>query len=305
MTDDLKARVFNIERCSTEDGDGIRTVVFFKGCHLRCKWCANPESQDIKKELMFLENLCSGCSKCIETCPLNAIEFNENFGYLTDNSKCNICKKCINGCLSNSRVLMGEDYSSKELFKEILKDKKYFLMSNGGITFSGGEPLIYSKFIKEISSMLKNEGIGTLIETCGYIKRENLVDILDCTDTIYFDIKHMDSPTHKELTGRENELILSNLEFLNENFKGKLVVRYAVIPNHNDKHEDIVSFLTYINELKNIKNIHFLPYHRLGATKYKGLGRVYPLDGTSPLKVSDLEYLFKYQDKCEFTIKIL
>lgn len=291
-----KARVFNIERFATEDGEGIRTVVFLKGCALRCKWCANPESQDFKKEILFKKAPCTNCGKCMEICNQKAIELVEGFGYITNINLCNYCEKCIDNCVNNARSLLGKDMDSEELIKEVLKDNEYYQMSGGGITFSGGEPLFYSKFIKECSMKLKKYNITTLIETCGHIDIENIKEVYEHVDYIFYDIKHMNSEKHKELTGEDNKLIINNLIWLSSNYRGKLSVRYPYIPNCNDDINSIKQFLDFIQTLDNIEEVVFLPYHRLGMPKYEGLGRKYEMGDMKSLKTSDLKsisHLFK------------
>ncbi len=298
------ANVFNIERFATEDGPGIRTLVFLKGCALRCKWCANPESQLFEKEIMFNSNACIGCGKCIESCELNAVEYIEDFGFITDNKKCNQCMKCVDNCYQNARTLMGKEYTVDELVEEVLKDEEYFKTSNGGVTFSGGEPLFYAEFIEEFSKRMKDRGISVLIETCGHIPLENIKLCVPYVDMIFYDFKHIDSQKHKEFTGAGNEKILYNLCWLNDNFKGELSVRYPYIPGCNDEKEDIEGFLEYVSRLKNIKEVWFLPYHRLGLPKYQGLGRKYEMDDMESLKIKDIEFLKEYQQKYNIVIRI-
>ncbi len=298
------ARIFNIERFATEDGNGIRTVVFLKGCRLNCKWCANPESQSFNKQIMFNANACTACEKCINICPQNAIQKLDGFGYITDKFKCTLCLKCIEACYHNARSVMGEDFTIDELLLELLKDKEYYEMSGGGITFSGGEPLIYSDFISEITQKLHENNINVLVETCGYIQKENLQKASKYVDEFFFDIKQMDSLKHKELCGEENTIILENLKWLNDNFKGQISVRYPFIPNCNDDENDIEAFLKFVSTLHNVKEVWFLPYHRLGIPKYQGLGRIYEMGNMKSLKFKDITYLKKYQNKYCFKIRI-
>ncbi|MEG2769494.1 MAG: glycyl-radical enzyme activating protein, partial [Oscillospiraceae bacterium] len=192
-------------------------------------------------------------------CPQNAIEKIEGFGFITNYEKCHHCKKCIDDCFANARTLLGEDYTPERLVAELLKDKEYFAMSGGGVTFSGGEPLLYASFIKEVSKALKSVNIPVLIETCGFVERKNFEEVLPYVDTFFYDIKHMDTQTHEKLTGAGNELILDNLQWLCENFKGKISVRYPYIPPCNDDLPSIKKFLDYINKLKVVKEVWFLP----------------------------------------------
>lgn len=297
-------KVFNIERFGIADGPGIRTVIFLKGCYLNCKWCANPESQSFKSEVLVKNNICISCEKCLNSCPVSAIEFKSGFGYITDNDKCTQCDKCIEICPVGARELVGKYYSERELIEQILKDKQYYLNSKGGVTFTGGEPLVNSKAIKNIAQILKKENINTLVETCGYVSTKNIIEVSSVIDYIFFDIKQMDREKHKALTGHSNDLILKNLDWLSENFKGELSVRYPYIPGCNDSIEDINKFFEYIKDKKNIKEIVFLPYHRLGLPKYLGLGRVYEMGDLESLKVAQLSYLKDVAKNFDLKIKI-
>lgn len=298
------ATVFNIERFATEDGPGIRTVVFLKGCALRCKWCANPESQSFQRQMMFNSNICIGCGKCVDVCPNKAVKYDKEFGFITDHDLCKFCMACADNCYQNARTIMGTEYTVDELLKEVLKDETYYKMSHGGITFSGGEPFFHHEFIAEFASRLKEKDIPVLVETCGYVPLENIQHCADLVDEIFYDFKHINSEKHKELTGAGNEKILYNLQWLNSNFKGDLSVRYPYIPGCNDAKEDIEGFLDYVSRLDKVKEVWFLPYHRLGIPKYIGLGRIYEMGNMESLKMKDIAFLKDYQDKYNIKIKI-
>ncbi|ODM27434.1 glycyl-radical enzyme activating protein family [Clostridium sp. Bc-iso-3] len=299
-----RATVFEIERYGIEDGPGIRTVVFLKGCALRCKWCANPESQLFEKQIMFKSNLCKNCRKCLEVCPRKCIEDMEGYGYITTGKECNQCGACVDNCYVNARSIVGIDYTVDEVIKEVLKDEQYYKMSGGGVTFSGGEPFFHYEFINECASELKKYGISILIETCGHVPLKNIQVCSENIDYIFFDIKHMDTNKHKTLTGVGNELILENLLWLNNNFMGELSVRYPYIPGCNDDRQDIETFLDYISKLKNVKQVYFLPYHKLGISKYQGLGRKYEMPDMSSLKFTEIQFLKDYEKKYNVAIKV-
>ena len=296
--------VFQIERYGTEDGPGIRTVIFLKGCALRCKWCANPESQLFEKQILFNGEVCVHCNKCIDICPKQCIEHLEGYGYITTGKECLQCGACIDNCYVNARSIVGADYTVDEIIKEILKDELYYKESGGGVTFTGGEPFFHYEFINECAGELKRYGIPVLVETCGHIPLKNIQACLENIETIFFDVKHMDSDLHKRFTGMGNELILENLEWLNHYFEGSLSVRYPYIPGYNDGKLEIESFLEYISKLKHVGEVWFLPYHRLGIPKYKGLGRIYEMPDMESLKYKDISFLKDYEKKYDVTIKI-
>ena len=296
--------VFNIERFATEDGRGIRTVIFLKGCSLRCRWCANPESQRAGAEVLVKTNVCINCARCSVLCPEKAISYMEGYGFITDQSKCRQCGVCIRECYADAREMMGRKYSEEELLTEILKDRQYYGMSGGGVTFSGGEPLYYSEIIGAVGEQMHRRGYNTLVETCGHVPQKALEDINGRVDYIYYDFKQIDPEKHKELTGVDNTLILSNLEWLCGHYSGELSVRYPYIPGCNDDETSINGFFEYIKSLSHISEIVFLPYHRLGLPKYQGLGRAYEMGNMPSLKKADLLFLVQRAEKYSLKIKI-
>lgn len=300
----VSGKIFDIERFATEDGPGIRTVIFLKGCVLRCKWCANPESQSFKPEIMYTVRSCKQCGRCIQICPQKAISSHKEYGLVTDKYKCTMCNLCVDNCYYNARKQVGIKYTVEEIIQEILKDEEYYKTSQGGVTFSGGEPFWQDEFIGDISKKLKQLGISVLVETCGHVPLENIQRCIPHIDYIYYDIKHMDSNKHRELTGFSNELIIRNLKWLDRNFKGELTVRYPYIPGCNDKDEDIREFLKFANTLEHVKEVEFLPYHRLGLLKYEGLAREYAMKEIKTLKKADLAYLLDFKEKGEKIVKI-
>jgi len=299
-----KANVFNIERGSSEDGPGIRTVVFLKGCSLRCRWCANPESQSMRPEILYIANVCVHCGACEEICPTHSISLRDGFGYISDADSCTLCGACIDRCYADARRLQGREYTSQELADELLKDAQYFRKSGGGVTFSGGEPLLHAEFLCETTALLKRESISCLVETCGFAPQENLRRVADCVDAFFYDFKHADSEIHRQLTGQSNELILKNLEWLEQNFTGSLSIRYPYIPGCNDSKEAVCAFFEYIRSFQNVKEIVFLPYHRLGLPKYVGLGRIYAMGDMKSLKREALNPILDWAEAYGLSVKI-
>ena len=295
--------VFNIERYSTEDGPGIRTVVFLKGCPLRCDWCSNPESQSDRPEILYFYNKCTFCGRCITQCPQNAIGFHEDFGLFTDPDKCNVCGICADICYYSAREVSGKKMTASEIPESVKKDKMYYNMSGGGVTISGGEPLLQPNFLKAILDRLKKEGIHTAVETTLFAPKDIIRQALESVDLVFADLKHIDSSIHKSWTGVENKNILDNIRFLDELNK-PFIIRVPLICGFNDDDETQKRIYEWASELKNLQWIEILPYHRLGEYKYKGLGRDYKLKDLLPVKKDSLRYLTEMGSKLGVKVKI-
>lgn len=298
------ARVLNIERYSTEDGPGIRTTVFLKGCALRCKWCSNPESQSFHQEILLNPVRCIGCGRCEKLCNYDAITYSESFGMVTDSAKCSLCLDCIDNCYADARSLQGKDMVPADLMGILNRDAEYYTRSGGGITFSGGEPVFYADFIEECTKEIHKRGWSVLIETCGHVDPEKMKTVSSCADIIYYDFKQCDPVRHKLCTGEDNHMILENLRWLDKNFKGEICLRYPYIPGWNDAKEDIEGFLRFAQGLEAVRNIVFLPFHRLGLDKYQGLGRHYELGNMESLKVKDILFLKEYESVFDLKIEV-
>lgn len=299
-----RGRVFNIERCATADGPGIRTTVFLKGCGLRCRWCCNPESQSFRKEIMLKHVKCVQCGRCVRVCPAGAIAYREPYGMISDPEQCNHCGKCVEACYMDARLLQGQDYNPADLMKILERDESYYRKSGGGITFSGGEPLNYPDFIRDCAKLIHERGWTVLIETCGYTDTRNYEEVADDVDIIYCDFKHWDENRHRELTGASNRRIIQNIRWLDRHFKGKLVLRYPYIPGCNAEEEDVRKFLEFASGLPSVHEVGFLPFHRLGTDKYQGLGKEYEMGSMESLRIRDLDFLKEYEDRYQLRIRI-
>ena len=281
-----KAVITNIQGYSIHDGPGIRTVVFTKGCPLRCRWCANPENLSGKPQVGFISKLCTGCQRCIKNCEEGAISAT---GYRIIRDKCASCGKCADGCFYGALVKYGEEQTAEDVFQKVRRDKMFYDESGGGVTVSGGEPLMHPKFVRELFEMCRGEGIHTLIETCGYAEPYALSEVLPVTDMFYFDLKHMDDKIHREYTGCSNGKILDNGRYIAEN-GGNVLFRQPLIPGVNDTDRNIAATADYIRELGFEKSgIQLMPYHRAGKTKYEALGMPYEMEGTEIMSASELE----------------
>lgn len=279
--------IFNIQRFSLHDGPGIRTTVFLKGCPLSCRWCANPESINPDPEIMTYDMKCIKCRGCVEACPSGAITVDGNIRRI-DRSKCNLCLKCTSVCPTGAIEKTGKYVSPEEALKEIEKDKPFYQNSGGGVTFSGGEPLAQWQFLLEVCKQCKERNISTILDTTGCASWEVMERILEYTDLVLYDIKHLDPLKHIEGTGVDNELILNN--FKKTACKVRTWLRVPVIPNYNDS-------ATYMSKLGEfcagvgIEKISLLPYHTWGEHKYERLGKVYALRGIESLLPESLEGL--------------
>ena len=280
MRDDymnITAPVFNIQTYSIHDGPGIRVTVFVKGCPLRCLWCANPESNLAKSQLMFYTSKCTGCGLCIDKCPNKAIllkiDGNSAKSY-TDRSRCVDCGACVEACPAEARELAGKDMTVREVLDKILKDKLFLDSSGGGMTLSGGECLMYPDFAEALFYASKQEGLTTAIETCSFASRQVVDQVFRYVDICLLDVKHMDSETHKKLTGVPNEPILDNIRHVYHDLHKDVTIRVPTIPGYNDSPENIAATARFAaEELGKDVHVHLLPYHRLGESKNESLGK--------------------------------
>ncbi|MBN7772959.1 (2S)-3-sulfopropanediol dehydratase activating enzyme [Clostridium aminobutyricum] len=275
--------IFNIQRFTIHDGPGIRTELFLKGCPLRCDWCSNPESQMASIQLGVYKSKCISrkkCGACEKACPEEGI-LNFTRGKLTsiDRSKCTNCLACYNACPSDAIKQWGKPMSVEECLKEIRKDKGYYDRSGGGVTISGGEPLIQSDFVAELFKACKDEGIHTCLESTFYADWEEIEKILPYTDIIISDIKHMDINIHKKYTGVHNTRILENLKRLTTE-ECELILRVPIIPNVNDDMDNIKATADFIlDELGgHVRVLQLLSFMRLGEEKYLSLGMPYKME---------------------------
>jgi len=288
----ILGRIFNIQRYSLHDGPGIRTTVFFKGCPLSCKWCGNPESQSSAAELCYDVVKCARCSACNRTCPTGSISFDESGGVIVINREtCTRCFRCVAVCPSRALFAEGTEYSVQSLMDEVQKDRVFYETSGGGVTLSGGEPLLQKDFVLAFLKELKACGLHVTVETSG--QTGFLEEALPFIDLLYFDVKHYDSGKHRAMTGAGNEQILENLK-LAVSSGVELVARIPVIPGFNDSEKDWEMFYGLLREL-GIINVHLLPFHQLGMGKYERMGLEYAFRSIPPMEreqLSDMQKTF-------------
>lgn len=275
----MTGQIFNIQKFCINDGPGIRTTVFFKGCPIRCLWCHNPESQVKEKQIMFYPDKCTGCGRCAGLTP-------DNTDFI---------------CFSDAKEIVGKTISADEAVEEVMKDFLFYENSGGGVTLSGGEPLMQLDFAIEILKKCKEKGVHTAIETCGFAPTEKVLKIAEYTDLFLYDYKETDPEKHKLFTGVDNKLILKNLFELDKLGKD-IILRCPIIPEYNDTEEHFDGIIELTNSLKNIREVNIEPYHSFGEGKYEALG----LESTTietPSEERTKEIIDHIQAKTAVTVK--
>lgn len=289
--------IFDIQRFCLHDGPGIRTVIFFKGCPLRCKWCQNPEGLVPETEIGFSKDKCTECHECEKVCFPGAIHFDSS--KRIDHYICDRCGKCAEVCYAGALQLIGKYYSPEELLKESITDIAFFNSSGGGITLSGGEPTYQIEFLANFLPLAKQEGLHIAVETCGYIPYEKLKSIIPLVDLILYDIKTINPVLHKKLTGQYNEIILKNFDQL---LGGgvEILVRIPLIPSLTATEKNLEDIANFLKD-RNIQRVNLLPYHKMGEVKLKKIDSI-----LRPLRLKPLNNWDKLAQKFKFLgIKVI
>jgi pyruvate formate lyase activating enzyme len=272
-----KGLVFNIQRFSINDGPGIRTTVFMKGCPLRCEWCSNPESQSIYPEIMTISRDCIRCNECVETCPTGAVSSDE-MGVRIDRDKCDLCMTCAHNCPSGALQIVGEHMDVHEIVKEVKKDGLFYRNSGGGLTVSGGEPMTQWEFVRTLLAESKRESLHTALDTSGYAPWDVVAEVIKYADLVLYDVKCVDPVKHEAMVGQNNKLILTNAEKVASMVPTWL--RIPVIPGLNDSEADLEDMAIFASEVP-FEKVSILGYHKFGEQKYERLGREYPCSSVS------------------------
>lgn len=304
-----KARIFNIQKYNMYDGDGIRTLVFFQGCPLRCKWCANPEGLEKKYRIMFKSNSCINCGACASVCPvgIHSISNKTLKHEVNRDIDCIGCGKCKEACVKSAISIVGEEKTISELLKIVEEDRIFYEMSGGGVTLGGGEVLMQPEAATSLLMACKQAGINTAIETCGYTNIDTILKVAEFVDLFLFDIKNINSDKHRELTGVRNERILENLQELLKN-KYNVKIRMPLLKGINDSQDEIektMEFLLPYKDYKNFKGIDLLPYHKMGVNKYNQLGIEYPIKDDPSLNSEDLDRIEGWIKKYDLPVKVV
>ncbi len=295
--------VFDIKRYAIHDGPGIRTTIFLKGCPLRCQWCQNPEGLELESEIFWRENRCpEECSACVAACPNSAISKNET-QVVVDKERCGLSRSCQDACVYDALEIVGRKMSAGDVMAEVEKDRVFFDQSGGGVTFSGGEPLLQADFLISLLNELKMNNIHVALDTSGYVPYQDLEKISDSVDLFLYDLKLMDDEKHKKYTGVSNRIILENLERLSEGGKA-IAIRIPLIKGINDDGRSIQMFAEYLQTLKNVKDICLLAYHRGGCEKYRRLRKEERLKTFNPPSKERVEEIKKTLTDSGFSVKI-
>lgn len=262
--------IFDIQHFCVDDGPGIRTTVFLKGCPLRCIWCHNPEGFIRKPQMVFQAEKCVGCGRCAAVCKKNAHELDKE-QHLYHRENCILCGECVKACRLELLRIQGREISAGEVIEEVKQDAPFYETSGGGMTLSGGEPFFQGAFAVELLKMAKEENLHTCVETSGFCKEEVLLEALKYTDLFLLDIKETDSERHRKFTGVSNEQILRNARLLAQR-KKEIILRCPIIPGCNDRKEHFQNLGELANMLESVIELHLEPYHPLGLGKYRQLG---------------------------------
>ena len=262
--------IFDVKKYAIHDGPGIRTTVFFKGCPLACRWCHNPEGITVASQRIYRQERCIGCGECIQICPQKAITQTAD-GVVSDPAKCDLCQTCADHCPPEAVEFVGRKVTVAEVMREIEKDIAFYDESGGGITLSGGEPLMQSEFLLQLLDACADHDLHRTVDTTGYADAGLLLEVAQKTDLFLYDLKLMDAAKHRDFTGVSNELILNNLKLLAQN-EARIQVRVPIIPGINSDAENIDRTAAFVSALPGVEHIAILPFHNSARGKYGRLG---------------------------------
>lgn len=265
--------IFDIKRFAVHDGPGIRTTIFLKGCSLQCQWCHNPESIHRYPELFINAERCIGCNTCVAVCPNGAHRLTSTGKKSFDRNQCTTCGQCVEHCYAGALLMAGRYVTIEDVMAVIREDATFYALSNGGITLSGGEPLVQDKFAVALLQQAKSEAFHTALDTSGHVDWDVFERALPFLDLVLYDLKHIDPVLHQQYVGASNRRILMNLRKLSRR-RVPIEIRMPIIPTINDAYDDIESAALFLVSLKSLQSVRLLAYHRFAASKYRSVGRV-------------------------------
>ncbi|MBN2060039.1 MAG: glycyl-radical enzyme activating protein [Deltaproteobacteria bacterium] len=298
-----KRIVLNITRMTVHNGPGIRTIIQFKGCPLHCLWCSTPESRNPEPELIFSPNKCINCLECIPACPLHAISPTDG-SVAIDRSACNDCGACAEVCNAAALKMLGKPMTVQKILEKVKKDRVFYKHSHGGVTLSGGEPLLEPAFNLRLLKALKEENITAGVDTCGHVPWDNIEPLLPYIDFFLWDLKLMDPKEHKKLTGVGNDLILENATRVAENTV-PIYIRVPLVTGYTDSDENVKAICHFARNLVSVVEINLLPLHHLGRVRYEGLGITYPMEDMPLIPDERLKSLQELVQTCGLSCDII
>ncbi len=287
----MNGLITTIQRMSIHDGPGIRSTVFLKGCNMRCAWCHNPETLSRIPELEWIQQKCIGCNSCTEVCPTGAFLSTDGEIHFRKED-CTNCFRCLSVCYAEAIGKIGKEISPEEVFAEVEQDFPFFKNSGGGVTISGGEPMLQPEFIQQTLALFNQAGIHTALDTNLSISWKQYERVLPFTDLVLADLKMINDPKHQQWTGKHNSVILENFHKLDSSGI-PYMVRIPVIPGVNDNEEEVQALSKFISSLKNMQKLELLPFHSMGSFKYTNLEIDNPMENTEDLSKERLEYVEK------------